>query len=59
MKDIAVEYLGGSGFLVGLGDTGMLRYNSKLPIVVYTPDNVDVKYRIWKAEEKINNTVVR
>ena len=24
MKDIAVEYLGGSGFLVGLGDTGML-----------------------------------
>lgn len=24
MKDIAVEYLGGSGFLIGLGDTGML-----------------------------------
>lgn len=24
MKDIAVEYLGGSGFLVSLGDTGML-----------------------------------
>ncbi len=20
---------------------------------VYTPDNVDVKYRVWKAEEKI------
>ena len=42
-----------------LGDAGMLRYNSKLPIVVYTPDNVDVKYRIWKAEEKIDNAVVR
>ncbi|HGV7187854.1 TPA: serine protease inhibitor ecotin [Escherichia coli O157] len=42
-----------------LGDTGMLRYNSKLPIVVYTPDNVDVKYRVWKAEEKIDNAVVR
>mgnify|MGYP001530894639 CR=1 FL=1 len=28
-------------------------------IVVYTPDNVDVKYRIWKAEEKIDNAVVR
>ena len=26
-----------------LGDDGMLRYNSKLPIVVYTPENVDVK----------------
>lgn len=24
MKDIAIDYLGGSGFLVGLGDTGML-----------------------------------
>ena len=42
-----------------LGDAGMLRYNSKLPIVVYTPDNVDVKYRVWKAEEKIDNAVVR
>ncbi|MBE1176499.1 ecotin, partial [Escherichia coli] len=27
--------------------------------VVYTPDNVDVKYRVWKAEEKIDNAVVR
>ena len=42
-----------------LGDAGMLRYNSKLPIVVYTPDNVDVKYRVWKAEGKIDNAVVR
>ncbi|WP_257638113.1 malate:quinone oxidoreductase, partial [Klebsiella pneumoniae] len=33
----------------GLGDDAMLRYNSKLPIVVYTPSNVDVKYRIWRA----------
>lgn len=43
----------------GLGDNGMIRYNSKLPIVIYTPDNVDVKYRIWKAEETVNNAVVR
>ena len=43
----------------GLGDTGLLRYNSKLPIVVYTPANVDVKYRIWKAEETIGNAVER
>ncbi|HDG1126883.1 TPA: hypothetical protein PCZ26_000645, partial [Klebsiella aerogenes] len=43
----------------GLGDTGLLRYNSKLPIVVYTPANVEVKYRIWKAEETIGNAVER
>lgn len=43
----------------GLGDDAMLRYNSKLPIVVYTPSNVDVKYRIWRADETISNAVVR
>lgn len=42
-----------------LDDDGMLRYNSKLPIVVYTPENVEVKYRIWKAEEKIQDAVAR
>ncbi len=42
-----------------LGEDGMLRYNSKLPIVVYTPENVEVKYRIWKAEEKIQDAVAR
>ncbi|WP_312627074.1 serine protease inhibitor ecotin [Scandinavium sp.] len=42
-----------------LGDDGMVRYNSKLPIVVYTPDNVDVKYRIWKAEDAVQNAEQR
>lgn len=42
-----------------LGEDGMLRYNSKLPIVVYTPENVEVKYRIWKADENVQNAVVR
>ncbi|EFZ89211.1 ecotin [Salmonella enterica subsp. enterica serovar Montevideo str. 609460] len=37
----------------------MLRYNSKLPIVVYTPANVDVKYRIWKADANVQNAVTR
>ena len=41
------------------GDAGMLRYNSKLPIVVYTPANIDVKYRIWRADETIGTAVVR
>jgi ecotin len=38
-----------------LGDDAMVRYNSKLPIVVYTPENIDVKYRIWKAEDNVQN----
>ncbi|MCW9505210.1 serine protease inhibitor ecotin [Klebsiella oxytoca] len=45
--------------MAGLGDEGMLRYNSKLPIVVYTPANIDVKYRIWRADETIGTAVVR
>ncbi|MCS2149874.1 serine protease inhibitor ecotin [Scandinavium manionii] len=42
-----------------LGDDAMVRYNSKLPIVVYTPANIDVKYRIWKAEDKVQNAEKR
>ncbi|HIE5386981.1 TPA: serine protease inhibitor ecotin [Enterobacter cancerogenus] len=42
-----------------LGDNSLLRYNSKLPIVVYTPENVDVKYRLWKADETVGQAVVR
>lgn len=42
-----------------LGDNALIRYNSKLPIVVYTPKNVDVKYRIWKAEEAVQSAEIR
>ncbi|MCU6670296.1 serine protease inhibitor ecotin [Enterobacteriaceae bacterium H4N4] len=45
--------------MANLGDNSLLRYNSKLPIVVYTPANVEVKYRIWKADEKVDNAVER
>lgn len=45
--------------MAGLGDADMLRYNSKLPIVVYTPANIDVKYRIWRADETIGVAVER
>ena len=45
--------------MAGLGDAGMLRYNSRLPIVVYTPANIDVKYRIWRADETIGVAVER
>jgi len=30
---------------------GPVRYNSRLPIVVYIPEGYEVRYRFWKAEE--------
>ncbi|MDR2950619.1 MAG: serine protease inhibitor ecotin [Dysgonomonas sp.] len=32
-----------------MGQTILIRYNSKLPIVVYAPQGYEIKYRIWKA----------
>lgn len=32
------------------GEPQLLRYNSRLPIVVYVPGGVEVRYRIWRAE---------
>jgi ecotin len=32
------------------GEPKLLRYNSKLPLVIYVPKGVEVRYRIWKAE---------
>ncbi|MGD8789895.1 MAG: ecotin family protein [Burkholderiales bacterium] len=37
--------------------TGMpllVRYNSRLPIVIYAPDGYQVRYRIWQADETFN-----
>jgi ecotin len=31
------------------GEPHLIRYNSKLPIVVYAPEGVEVRYRIWSA----------
>jgi len=31
------------------GDPFLVRYNSRLPVVVYVPDGVEVRYRIWAA----------
>ena len=42
-----------------LGEYSLLRYISKLPIVVYTPENVEVKYRVWQADEKVESAVAR
>lgn len=31
------------------GDPYLIRYNSRLPVVIYVPEGVDVRYRIWSA----------
>jgi ecotin len=36
------------------GDPYFIRYNSRLPIVVYVPKGVEVRYRIWEAGAEVN-----
>lgn len=35
------------------GNGYKLRYNSKLPVVVYVPDGFKVRYRIWAAGDEL------
>jgi uncharacterized lipoprotein YbaY len=35
------------------GDPYLIRYNSHLPIVVYVPKEVEVRYRIWTAGDEV------
>ena len=37
---------------VSINGVALQRYNSKLPLVVYTPADIQVKYRIWRPEAK-------
>ncbi len=39
-------------------DDSKIRYNSKLPIVVYAPKDVKVSYRIWSADEATLPTTI-
>lgn len=32
------------------GETQLLRYNSRLPLVVYVPKGAEVRHRIWRAD---------
>ncbi|WP_166362443.1 serine protease inhibitor ecotin [Pseudomonas akapageensis] len=41
-------------FVPVVGEGFMLRYNSKLPIVVYAPKGVEVNYRVWSAGEQLS-----
>lgn len=36
------------------GEPYLIRYNSRLPIVIYAPEGVEIRYRIWSAETKTN-----
>ena len=35
------------------GQPYLIRYNSRLPIVVYVPEGVEVRYRVWRAGPEI------
>ncbi len=40
-------------FITLRGDPQLLRYNSQLPLVVYVPKDVQVRYRVWRASHLI------
>jgi len=40
-------------FVTLSGEPKLLRYNSRLPVVVYVPAGVEVRYRIWRAEPNV------
>jgi len=40
-------------FVTLRGDPHLIRYNSRLPVVVYVPEGVEVRYRIWKAGDEV------
>ena len=37
------------------GEPYLIRYNSRLPVVVYVPEGVEVRYRIWSAGAKVES----
>ena len=42
-----------------MGKETLRRYNSRLPIVTYIPKGYEVRYRIWSAEEKVQEAQQR
>lgn len=43
---------------VNFADQDLLRYNSKLPIVIYAPKDIDIQYRIWQAAKTTQKTTI-
>lgn len=44
-------------FVTVNGIEEFVRYNSRLPIVVYAPNDIQVKYRIWNAAKKVISAI--
>ncbi len=42
-------------FVAAHGYEYTLNYNSKLPIVVYTPQDLELRYRIWTGAKKLQS----
>lgn len=40
-------------FITLRGNPHLIRYNSRLPIVVYVPEGAEVRYRIWRADKEV------
>ena len=41
-------------FIKLFGEPYLIRYNSRIPVVVYVPEGAEVRYRIWRAESVMN-----
>ncbi|WP_410499942.1 serine protease inhibitor ecotin [Chitinibacter sp. S2-10] len=39
-------------FVPVYSDDDLIRYNAKLPVVVYVPNDVELRYKIWRAPEQ-------
>ena len=35
------------------GEPELMRYNSRLPLVIYVPQGGEVRYRIWRGDDKV------
>jgi ecotin len=46
-------------FVLVRGGEQLLRYNSKLPIVVYVPTGFEVRYRIWASGEETRQAIAK
>ena len=44
---------------ISIHDSTLRRYNSRSPIVIYIPEGYDVHYRIWSAEENVQEATQR
>ncbi len=42
-----------SRFVTLAGEPYIIRYNSRMPIVVYVPEGVEVRYRIWTTDVEL------